>query len=103
MGRNGRGIGERSEIILNSIDIEIIKVLIEECKGGLGIMELKERIGIAHNSLKPHIERLIKMDFIEFEQVEKSRKILLRPTKAGKEVYQLITFKGKISDLKNLK
>lgn len=94
MDKKKRGVGERSRVIIDTIDLDILDILnMSKNQNGLGVMELKEEIGIAHNSLKPHIEKLIKLGLISFEQVKKSRKIILKSTNQGKEILYLFFYR----------
>ena len=88
-----RGVGEGSKTIISGLDLEIIDVLLIS-KKGLGIMELKEEIKVAHNSLKPHIDKLLRWKLIEAKQVPKSRKVLLNPTKQGETLLYMFYEKG---------
>lgn len=89
-----RRVGQRSEIIIDSIDLAILDLLHIE-GGGIGIMEMQTKLGIAHNSLRPHLERLKRLDWIEFNPVEKSRKILLTITKDGEKILYKIFYRKK--------
>jgi len=73
-------VGERSEVILSVLDAEILLQIFESGEG-IGIMELKNKLNIAHNSLKPHIDKLTTLNLIKQEITPKSRKKNLNLTK----------------------
>ena len=80
-----RGKGDRSEILLDQLDMYILDL----CKtnSNLGIMEIKERLGLAHNCLKPHLDRLHKFGLIKPVPVIKSRKLIIKTTPKGRKIY----------------
>ena len=80
-----RGKGDRSEILLDQLDMYILDL----CKtnSNLGIMEIKERLALAHNSLKPPLDRLHKFGLIKTVRVIKRRKLIIKTTPKGRKIY----------------
>lgn len=69
-----RGIGVKSKILLDVLDLEIINILNSVPSG---IMELQKKLFIKHKSLRKHLDKLIKVDLVKSAQVPKSRKKIL--------------------------
>lgn len=80
----------RGKILLDSIDMNIMFKLKEK---PLGVMELRDKIGLKHKNLKAHLTRLSDRKLIDKKPVSKSRKILLSLSKNKKTESILKTFK----------
>lgn len=64
-----RNVGERAETYFDSIDLQILEKLdtaqnINNQPNGFGILELANALNIKHKNLKPHIDKLIKLELI---------------------------------------
>jgi len=57
-----RSSTDRGLNLLDSIDLEIMEKLSYK---NLGVMELKEKIGLNHQNLKPHLDKLRTADLIK--------------------------------------
>lgn len=53
--------GERAKILFDSIDLEILKILTRE---ELSVLELGEKLELNHKNLKPHLDKLLSLNFI---------------------------------------
>ncbi len=72
---------------MDSIDLEIL----QKIKGKkLGIMQLKEQMGLHHQNLKPHVDKLRKADLIKAERQKNSPKIELSLAKKSNSTIQLL-------------
>jgi predicted transcriptional regulator len=80
--------GERSGVLLDDVDLIILKILNKSNKK-YSIMELNKELNMSHVSFKIHFRRLINLGFLEKERVEKQNKYLLGLTKKGKELIKL--------------
>ena len=81
MTKGKRNIGERAEIYFDSIDLQILEKLttaknVNNSPEGYGILEIADALKIKHNSLKPHIDKLRKLDLI-FPYHDKEGKLRL--------------------------
>jgi len=56
-----RKVGERAEVLIDTIDLEILRILEYT---SYGVLELAEKLKIQHKNLKPHLEKLIKSELI---------------------------------------
>jgi len=83
-----REIGKRSRILLDDVDLVLLKILNKSDKD-YSIMELNKKLNMSHISFKIHFRRLIDLGFLEKEKVEKQHKYLLKITKNGKELVKL--------------
>jgi DNA-binding MarR family transcriptional regulator len=63
-------------VFVSGLDIGIMEEVSKH--PGIGIMELREELDVAHNSLKPHVDSLVNMNIIIAEPQENSRKIELK-------------------------
>jgi len=88
-----RKIGERAIGLLDSIDLQILEVLEEKCNEGIGIMELRQVIGIHHTSLKPHLDKLISCGLIISARVSGTNKISLEVVYPDKKNNPIFTIK----------
>lgn len=58
-------VGRKSKVLLDSIDLEILKILNEYSSyNGLGILELTNKIKLTHQNLKKHLEKLIRIELV---------------------------------------
>jgi hypothetical protein len=67
-----RNKGDKARIYFDDIDEKIIKIIE---KNPMGILKLVKNIGIQHNSLKPHIDRLIKAGVLNY--IDSERKLFI--------------------------
>jgi len=74
-----RKVGERAEILVDSIDLQILEVL-ENSEVGIGVLELAHRLNINHNSIKPHLEKLMRIKLILSKQGFNRKIFLLSPS-----------------------
>ena len=80
--------GIRSNILLDDVDIEVLKIL-NENKKDLSIGDVQDMIRMSHVSFKIHIRRLIKLKFITKNRIPKTFKFILKLTNEGKEVLRI--------------
>lgn len=61
-----RKVGERAEILFDSIDLKILEELSNTyiAGNGLQVFELVNRLKLEHKNLKPHIDKLLALDLI---------------------------------------
>lgn len=64
-----RNVGERAEILFDSIDLQILEKLltaqnVNNQPEGYGILELANALDIKHKNLKPHIDKLKNLNLI---------------------------------------
>mgnify|MGYP005637262349 CR=1 FL=1 len=81
--------GYRSKIILDDIDLMILKI-IEEGKREVAIMWLRSYLNISAISLRIHINRLIKFKFITRDKVPKTNRSILSLTKNGEDILKIL-------------
>jgi hypothetical protein len=73
----------RGVVYLDSIDLEILEFLDKpnnnESVNGWGVLEIVKELNISHVSLKPHIDKLLRLDLITTITIgtEKSRTLLI--------------------------
>jgi len=82
-----RNVGERAETYFDSIDLQILEKLntAQNVNGnpeGFGILELANALNIKHKNLKPHIDKLRKLDLI-FAYKNSDNKLYLWTGKAN--------------------
>lgn len=87
MKNKKRGVGIRSNILLDDVDIQLLKILKD--KKSLSISEMQEKLNMSHMSLKIHDNRLVESKLITKERVPKSPKFILNITDKGKEVLNI--------------
>ena len=87
MGRKARG--ERSSIILNDLDMEIFKIIIDS-KKDIAIMQLRKIMNVTHSSLRRHLDWLAEIGLLEKNQLPKTRRTVLKITKEGKQIYNIL-------------
>ena len=79
-----RKVGERAEILIDTIDLEILEYL----NGAeSGILELANYLNINHKNLKPHIEKLIRANLLSVLDERDSEKSPRRITIISSEVF----------------
>ncbi len=69
-----RSPGDRGINLLDSLDLEIMERLDGQ---QLGIMQLNEKMGLHHQSLKPHLDKLRDVKLINSQKQKRSPKIIL--------------------------
>jgi len=79
--------GDRSKILLNEVDVMILKIITQ--KEDVAIMWLREYLKISAISLRTHINRMLELGLITRERVPKTNRSLLRLTKEGREVLKI--------------
>ena len=73
--KNIRGIGDRADSYLDSIDLEILETL--EKYEGLGVLALAEDLKIKHQTLKKHLEKLNAVDLILIATGKKPNQLMI--------------------------
>jgi len=81
--------GDRSSNVLNTLDLEILKILIKQNED-VGILQLGELVGMSHRALKGHIRHLLKINLIEKKATQKHGKIPLKITEEGKDILDIL-------------
>lgn len=56
-------LGRKSKVLFDSIDLDILNIL-KGLDNPIGVLDLGKKINLTHQNLKPHLEKLIKSDFI---------------------------------------
>ena len=79
--------GDRSKILLNEVDVMILKIITQ--KEDVAIMWLREYLKISAISLRTHINRMLELGLITRERVPKTNRSILKMTKEGKEVLRI--------------
>lgn len=70
--------GKNKKILIDDIDLEILEILDKKShKGGMGVLELTEKIGLTHANLKTHLVKLIKTGLILPSKLKGTNKIRL--------------------------
>ena len=80
--------GERSQILINELDLIILRT-IESSKKDKGILELQKILNMSHMSLKKHVYRMINLGILERNRIEGSAKVILKLTDDGEKVLTL--------------
>lgn len=80
-------IGMRGRVLFDEIDLRIIQKLNHD--NGMGVLELAKWMGIMHNNMKPHIDKLISLGLVSINQNNEGKAVLI----AGKEKEQDIFLK----------
>lgn len=89
-----RKAGDRSEILLNTVDIIILDLASKRKE--VFTLWLHEYLKLNHKSLRTHLERLEEFKFITKNLVEGTNKYLIKPTPLGEEVLKIFgKFVGK--------
>jgi len=71
-----RNIGQRASVLFDSIDLEILERL-DKYNQGMGVLELATALKIKHKNLKPHIDKLRKLELIFIYKHPTDNKVLL--------------------------
>ena len=79
--------GDRSDILLNTVDIIILRLASQRKE--VFTLWLHEYLKLNHKSLRTHLTRLIKFGFIIKTNVEGTNKYLIKPTPLGEEVLKI--------------
>ncbi len=82
--------GDRSSNILNTLDLEILKILKKQDKD-VGILQLGELVGMSHRALKGHVRHLLKIKLIEKKATQKHGKIPLKITEDGLTILNVLS------------
>jgi DNA-binding transcriptional ArsR family regulator len=80
--------GQRSGVLLDDVDIEILKIL-NKSKKPLSIGEVQDKLDMSHVSFKIHVRRLERLKIIIKKRVPKMFKFNLELTKEGEELLHL--------------
>ena len=79
----------RYKTIIDSLDISILNIL-EGGNESHAVMELKDLVNIAHNSLKAHLTRLEGKNLIEIKKEKNGVRKAIKITKKGKMIKALL-------------
>ena len=55
--------GKRAEVLFDSIDLQILKIL-NSAQLGIGVLDLVQRLNLKHKNLKPHLDKLIALGLV---------------------------------------
>ena len=80
--------GERSGILLNEVDLMILKVLNKNVDK-VTILGLRDRLKLSQISERTHVDRLVASKFITKEKVKKKNKYILNITEQGKKILDI--------------
>ena len=80
-----RSIGDRSKILLNEVDVMILKI-INTSKTEVSNRHLKAVLKINNLSLRNHLIRLLNSKFIKREKAPKENRYVMTLTKEGLNV-----------------
>jgi len=83
-----RKVGDRSKILLNEVDVMILKI-IKTSKKEVSNRHLKATLKINNLSLRNHLTRLIESGFIAREKAPKENRYVMALTKEGLKVLNL--------------
>jgi len=89
-----RKIGQRSGVLIDDVDIEILRIL-NKNKKLLSIGEVQSLLNMTHVSFKIHIKRLERLKFIIRERIPKMFKFNLIITNDGIELLKIFERIGK--------
>lgn len=89
--------GEKSGVLLTTIDLQIIKALKEK---EMKILELADKLEIKHKNLKPHIDLLVGVGLINALPIKKSRGIKLSLPYSKENAAMLTKILNDVNDLK---
>ena len=79
--------GDRSKILLNEVDVMILKIITQ--KEDVAIMWLRDYLKISAISLRTHINRMLELGLITRNKIPKTNRSILGLTKEGKEVLKI--------------
>ena len=79
--------GDRSKILLNEVDVMILKIITQ--KEDVAIMWLRDYLKISAISLRTHINRMLELGLITRERFPKTNRSILGLTKEGREVLRI--------------
>lgn len=82
-----RNIGERAQIYLDSIDYEILNFIKNSGGRGFSVLDLAKILKLNHNTLKPHLDKLIALKLIVLSYDEKNL-LLTTPINLSKYAYE---------------
>lgn len=76
-----RNIGERAESYFDSIDLQILELLTtaqneRNNPEGYSVLDIADKLKVKHNSLKPHIDKLINLNLV-FAYSDENKKLRL--------------------------
>jgi DNA-binding MarR family transcriptional regulator len=80
--------GERSGILLNEVDLMILKVLSKNVDK-VTILGLRDILKLSQISERVHVDRLVASKFITKVREEKKNKYILNITEQGKKVLEI--------------
>ena len=83
-----RQAGEKSENLLSTMDLTILKIL-NESKEDIGILQLSFIISIGNRGINRHLTRLYKHGLISKTPTGKNKKVILKPTENGKVILKI--------------
>jgi len=79
--------GDRSKILLNEVDVMILKTISQ--KEDVAIMWLRDYLKISAISLRTHINRMLELGLITRNKIPKTNRSILKMTKEGEEVLKI--------------
>ena len=79
--------GDRSKILLNEVDVMILKIITK--KNEVAIMWLRDYLKISAISLRTHINRMVELNLITRNKIPKTNRSVLNLTKDGKDVLRI--------------
>lgn len=79
--------GDRSKILLNEVDVMIMKIITQ--KNEVAIMWLRGYLKISAISLRTHINRMVELNLITRNKIPKTNRSVLNLTKDGKDVLRI--------------
>ena len=80
--------GERSGILLNEVDLMILKVLNKNVDK-VTILGLRDMLKLSQISERVHVDRLVASKFITKTKVKKKNKYILNITEQGKKILDI--------------
>jgi len=83
-----RKVGDRSKILLNEVDVMILKI-IKQSKEEVSNMHLKANLKINNLSLRNHLTRLLDFEFLTRKKAHKENRYILTITNNGLKVLNL--------------
>jgi len=87
-----RKVGERAEILVDTLDLEILSEIRKE---ELGVLELANKLNIQHKNLKPHLVKLINVGLILISKTKNRKILLILPENLYEQIGQVMSASGK--------
>jgi len=83
-----RGSGKRSNILLDEVDRDILKIL-NNTVADLSISDVQEKLNISYASFKIHVRRLLLQKMITKKRVPKTYKHILKIILKGRQALRI--------------